>query len=270
MDNSTSHFITTRPINRATNLITSLSAISTPTLPISVKHYPLIDILDYYDDQFLTSSSEINLFGEYSGAIFISGNAVDYAKKQLDSAQWQQLISTPLFAIGEQTAKVLQAEILQAEVGQVLTSQYQAVKFPSIMNSEGLLAMQELDAIKGQTWLIVKGVGGRDKLKSGLKSKGANVSELSVYERKLPDLMAQKAIAEQSMKPCIWLITSSQALNNLYRILNRVVQNCRIIVSGDRISNEAKKLGFKVVAQSLDATDKQLTECVKQFVQKND
>ena len=53
-----------------------------------------------------------------------------------------------------------------------------------------------------QSWLIVKGLGGRDKIKQGLVSAGAKVTELAVYQRKLPDLLAQKQIAIQNMNEC--------------------------------------------------------------------
>jgi len=253
------NFIVTRPINRATNLVKTLQSVSTFEHPFQVFHCPLIRIAEFIDQDFFAENENSRL--HYDGVIFISGNAVDSAKQQLSDIQWQQLLSSPLFAIGEQTAR-----ILQAEVDSMAQQNHSRVKFPKIMNSEGLLAMDELSQIEVQSWLIVKGLGGRDKLKRGLISAGAQVTELAVYQRKLPDLFAQKEIMTQSLKNPFWLITSSQALNNLYRILNREIQGCRIIVSSDRIADEANRLGFIVIAQSVDATDKQLAECVKHFI----
>ncbi len=253
------HFIVTRPINRATNLVDRLCKISTDALPLQINHCPLIAITDY-------TEQALPVLSGFAGVIFISGNAVDLARKQLSIDDWERLLQNPLYAIGQQTAATLQFD--RDRLSEQLTSIAPAkVAYPQQMNSEGLLKMSQLQTINGQSWLIVKGVGGRDKLKTGLESAGATVTELCVYQRKLPDLMAQEQIAYYNQLNPYWLVTSLQALNHLWRILKQQPKGCRIIVSSDRIAVEADKLDFKVVAQSVDATDQQLVECVKSFIQ---
>lgn len=254
------HFIVTRPINRATNLVKRLTELSTNDHPLQIDHCPLISIADYAEGVLAELSA-------FDGVIFISGNAVDQAKKQLNSHGWTKLLQNPLYAIGQQTAAVLQFDVDQLagdKNSNPKTSQ--PVLFPQQMNSEGLLSMPQLKNLAGQSWLIIKGLGGRDKLKTGLEAAGARVTELAVYQRKLPDLLAQKQIASYNQLNPYWLVTSSQALNNLWRILEYRPNGCRIIVSSDRIAIEAEKLGFNVVAQSFDATDQQLAKCVKNFI----
>ncbi len=252
------HFIVTRPINRATNLVERLKKISTKDQPLQIDHCPLITIADY-------SEEIVPNFSAFNGVIFISGNAVDQAKKQLHSPDWEKLLQNPLYAIGQQTAAILQSDVDQLSNNKALAER-QIVNFPQQMNSEGLLLMPQLKNIAGQSWLIVKGLGGRDKLKNGLEAAGAMVSELAVYQRKLPDLMAQRQIASYNQHNPYWLVTSLQALNNLWRIVEKKPNDCRIIVSSDRIASEAVKIGFNVVAQSFDATDQQLVKCVKYFI----
>lgn len=259
MNNSNQlHFIVTRPLNRVTDLVQRLKQISTEALPLQINHCPLIDIAEY-------SEEVIPDLGFFDGVIFISGNAVDQARKQLNSHDWQLLLRNPLYAIGQQTANILQSDVDQLGDG-VLLKERHRVTFPKQMNSEGLLEMPQLKSISGQSWLIVKGLGGREKLKNGLNAAGAIVTELAMYQRKLPDLIAQRQIATYNQSNPIWLVTSSQALNNLWRVLKLQLNGCRIIVSSDRIAVEAIKLGFKVVAQSYDATDQQLVKCVKNFI----
>ncbi|MBV1911722.1 MAG: uroporphyrinogen-III synthase [Kangiellaceae bacterium] len=259
------HFIVTRPINRATNLVSALESLTSNIQPIEVSHCPLISICDYHDDDFFNSIAENTL--DYDGVIFISGNAVDWAKQRLTQEQWQKLINNALYAIGEQTAKVLESEISQLGLSNQTNPANQAtITSPKQMNSEGLLSLNQLKNLKGQSWLIVKGLGGRNTLRCGIESQGANISELAVYQRKLPDLASQKAIARTAADNPIWLISSIEALTNLSRILNRSVQYCRIIVSSDRIAVEANKLGFNLVAQAQDATDHQLTKIVEQLI----
>ncbi len=252
------HFIVTRPINQATNLVDRLKQISTQNQPLQVDHCPLIVIVNY-------SEKVIPDFGTFHGVIFISGNAVDQARKQLNSHDWRLLLQNPLFAIGQQTAEILQSDV--NKLGDISDlNESRGVTYPQQMNSEGLLMMPQLKNISDQSWLIVKGLAGREKLKTGLRAAGAIVTELAVYQRKLPDLIAQRQIASYNQAGSVWLITSSQALNNLWRVLKLQPNRCRIIVSSDRIAVEAIKLGFEVVAQSFDATDQQLVKCVKNFI----
>jgi len=257
---SPSHFIVTRPINRATDLVKRLKELSSNDHPLQIDHCPLITIADYVEDVPPALSA-------FDGVIFISGNAVDQARKQLNSHDWANLLHNPLYAIGQQTAAILQFDVDQLTEDEISNPKtLQPVHFPQQMNSEGLLSMPQLKDIAGQSWLIIKGLGGRDKLKTGLEAAGVKVTELAVYQRKLPDLLAQKQIASYNQLSPYWLVTSSQALNNLWRILECKPNGCRIIVSSDRIASEAEKLGFSVVAQSFDATDQQLVECVKNFI----
>ncbi len=246
-------FIVTRPSSRVGSLVDKLSALSSQQAPINIIHCPLIQICDY-------AENNPNLAPPYDGIVFISGNAVIYAKKLIENSLWQQILSNSLYAIGEQTAKTLSNELNHYE-------RQSKIVHPKQMNTEGLLAMPQLQKIENQNWLIVKGLGGREKLKKGLVSAGANVIELAVYQRKLPDLETQRLALSYFRSNSYWLITSLQALTNLWRMVEKQPQNCRIIVSSDRIAMQAKKMNFKVVAQSQDASDQQLIKSVQQIIQ---
>ena len=249
------HFIVTRPKHQEKDLVSKITKAIGDKNIASVSHLPLIAISSYNQD---TSS----LDSYYQGVIFISSNSVNFLKRLLSEHQWQSLLSNPLYAIGQQTAKQLQLE------RDALTELAIAkVKYPNRMDSEGLLSIIPLDSLAGQNWLIVKGIGGRQKLKQELVNAGAKVQEKDVYQRKLPSLEIQRDIATQSKSDPIWLITSLQALTNLQRILQNQTQNCRIIVSSDRIANHANKLGFQLIAQSEGATDDQLLATVQNIIQ---
>lgn len=267
----TINVITTRPNNRATNLVEAINNLSSNSLAINVHHAPLIEIVEYYDQAFFDKIENNRLQRTadslvFDGIIFISGNAVDWAQSSLALGLWQSIISCPLFAIGEQTASVLQAEISRTDINSDLLESNERVIYPQQMNSEGLLHLPELRNVQGQQWLIVKGKGGRNKLKTGLQAGGATVDELSVYQRRLPNSTSQERLVKlQRMKP-IWLISSIQALQNLSQILNHQVQGCRIIISSDRIAEQASELGFTIIAQAKDASDKQLVQSLKEYI----
>ncbi len=278
------NLVTTRPNNRATNLIKALSSLNGQVHDLTVHHQPLIEIEGYQDVEFFTqysiqyqsnaeNSAERKPFPaqahlNFDGVIFISGNAVDWAKQTFPRDVWQQLLANPLYAIGEQTASVLTAEatLQNSELKNSLSPQ---VKHPRQMNSEGLLALEELHEVNGQHWLIVKGLGGRQTLKTTLQARGARVSECSVYQRMQPRLQAQQRIKELHSENTVWLITSLEALINLSQILNQRVQDCRIIISSDRIAQRASHLGFNIVAQADNASDKQLVNCVSNWISKH-
>ena len=270
------HFIVSRPHGQGGNLITQLNQLTHETEQLTVTACPLIVISSYFDFNWQNSetnnasTSELTFetvdLSKFNGIIFVSRNAVENAKTRLSNENWEQLVKCPLYAIGKQTAETVETCVEHI-------SNPPQVKYPQQMNSEGLLQMPELSNVGEQQWLLVKGLGGREKLKAGLQNSGASVAELDVYERKLPDLEAQKRIASYNQftpdqMPAIWLISSKEALRNLWRILNKTPTDCQVIISSDRIAKEANKLGFKVVAQSKGATDQQLVDCVEQYIQK--
>jgi uroporphyrinogen-III synthase len=262
IDQNKQHFIVTRPTNRANQLVASLKSLSNETRVLTIDYCPLIKITDYHDEAQLNAIAQTDQ-PIFDGVIFISGNAVDWAKKLLTNNLWQAILACPLYAIGKQTAAVLQSDLNSLNDSKLPST---LVHFPELMNTEGLLELPIFKSIAAQSWLIVKGLGGRDKLKNCLLERGALVEELCVYQRKLPDLVAQRQIASYNqLNPC-WLVTSIEALNNLWRILEGKTQHCRIIVSSDRIAGQARKKGFQVVAQAKDATDLKLTECVNQLL----
>jgi uroporphyrinogen-III synthase len=267
----TIHVMTTRPNNRATNLVEAINRLCPDNLVIKAHHTPLIEITEYYDQAFFeqvarNATTSQNDSIAFDGVIFISGNAVDWAQRSLAASLWQSILTCPLYAIGEQTASVLQTEIDKLVTNSQRLKTDNQVIYPQQMNSEGLLSLPELQSVTGQQWLIVKGKGGRDRLKTGLQAGGASVTELSVYQRQLPNASAQQQIAKrQALKP-IWLISSIQALENLCQILNHQVQDCRIIISSDRIAEQASQMGFSVIAQAADASDKQLLQTLKTYI----
>lgn len=274
----TLHFIVTRPEGQQQELIAQLKALNnrqekTRKQPaIKIMHLPLISIEPHHAETQRIS------FECFKGIIFISKNAVKYSKLQLSEKQWKSLLEKPLYAIGEATANLLNSELGRLGI-------LKEVIFPNRATSESLLALNNLQAIEQQDWLVVKGVAGRDKLRAGLTNRKAKVSELEVYKRNKPPNSVQKKIVEQrqgdskitlvksnSSTKTIWLVSSAEGLKNLSNILNREpqdldsTQGCLVITTSDRITKVAENLGFTIAAQSNNATDEALFSCVRNFV----
>jgi len=275
---ATLHFIVTRPEGQQQELIAHLNALNnTPELvtkipAINIIHLPLISIEPHYAEIKRPS------FESFTGIIFISKNAVKYLKSQLSEKQWDSLLEKPLYAIGEATANLLRSELDRLGISD-------DVVFPNKATSESLLALNHLKEIEEENWLIVKGVAGRDKLRTELINRKAVVSELVVYKRNKPSNSMEKKIIKQrqseskitsvkndSSIKTIWLISSAEGLKNLSNILNREsqeldsTQGCLVITTSDRITKVAENLGFTIAAQSNNATDEALFSCVRNFV----
>lgn len=108
-------------------------------------------------------------------AIFVSANAVD---KGLAAARrfgpWPQAMRVA--AIGEATAQALR----NSGLGPVISPAERH-------DSEALLGLAPLQAVKGQNIVVFRGEGGREHLKEALEARGAHVEYAECYRRVRPD-----------------------------------------------------------------------------------
>jgi uroporphyrinogen-III synthase len=112
--------------------------------------------------------------GECGLAIFISANAVERALALVRSRMpWPE--RTRAAAVGEATAAALR------------NSGFEAVISPRERHdSEALLALPELRAIKGERIIVFRGEGGREHLREVLEARGAHVDYVECYRRTRP------------------------------------------------------------------------------------
>jgi uroporphyrinogen-III synthase len=116
-------------------------------------------------------------------AIFVSANAVEHGLAAArTAAPWPQEVAVA--AIGEATAAAL------------LNSGFTRVISPaSRFDSESLLALPELQAVKAGLVVIFRGEGGRDELRRALEARGAAVSCVECYRRVRPATDATQVLA---------------------------------------------------------------------------
>ena len=220
----------TRPTNQAKKLSALIEqAGGTPIL------FPLIEITPLYDySQF---EAVINESETYDWAIFISSNAVQNAMPRLLK---QGIPMTLKFAaIGPVTASELQS----FGVKDVLIPNGR-------FDSESLLALPEMQAIKNKRVLIVRGIGGRDVLAETLKARGAQVSFAECYQRINPqtncDLLAN-LYREKKLHGIA--VTSSEAMRHLLDLAGDAdwLRNVALCVNHARIADLPRQLGLKVL-----------------------
>lgn len=185
--------------------------------------------------------------------IFTSTNAVDFALRAFDG-KMLPMHAVRLAAVGEATANALrQAGLKVACVPQ------------TDFSSEGLLAEAPMQAVAGQLCVIVRGVGGREKLAQTLRGRGAEVGYWEVYRRERPETDTTELVGLlQSNTLAAVTITSGEALQNLLSLVSvELVQKLwclPLVVVSDRIAQTAQQLGFKRITVSRQPTDAAVAE----------
>ncbi len=181
--------------------------------------------------------------------IFTSSNAVECAFAQLPRPARARVA-----AVGRATARALD------ELGIAVDATP-----ADVSDSEGLLATRELAEVRGRRILILKGAGGRDKLRESLAGRGAEVTLGEVYRRRVAapgeDALERLAQACLADAPVI-AVTSVDVLDALLGLAPGArytrLRDAALLVPGERVAAAARERrwsGRIIVAPSAeDAT----------------
>lgn len=228
--------LVTRPLRQSRALVTALEAAGA-----TARLLPLLAIRPPPDADLAAAL----LFAERraSGWIFTSANAVAAADKMLPAKHWH----APVFAVGEATARALQA------LGHTARRPP-----PEAIHSEGLLSLPALQAVAGRRLLIVTGEGGRDGLREPLMARGALVQVATVYRREvvphLPETVAATLDGVGAM-----LLTSGESLVALHRALPTAFKPralaLPLVLPSARVAAMAGSLGFSKPLRAATVSD---------------
>jgi uroporphyrinogen-III synthase len=169
--------------------------------------------------------------------VFVSANAVEYGAP--DPRRWPAKLVA--LAPGPGTAEAL-ADVGIGDV-RVPTTTY---------DSDGLLALPELQQVSGKRFLIFRGDGGREELADTLRARGAAVDYVACYRRAKPG-SGTAGLAEAFVEGRIdaVTVTSSEGLDNLWEIANARVreiwQGCPTFAPHRRIAGRARACGLLTV-----------------------
>ncbi len=183
-------------------------------------------------------------------AIFVSPNAVTFGIKLLEKHALALPSDCKILAVGPGTAKLIKHNRLKVH-------DYPKAHF----NSEALLALPSLDQIEGKHVLMVRGLGGREKIARELLIRKAIVCHLPCYER-LPSKDLDTSVLDtfcREEKPAI-VFTSVSAVDH-FLLLNSAknlmsTPSLFVVVSSNRIATHCASLGFKgqvIVAENAGA-----------------
>ena len=192
--------------------------------------------------------------------VFISANAVTMHSYYADGVKMGQFKSMRIAAIGKATAQALALAGLPVDLVP-----------ESGFSSEALLAMPQMQQMKDQNCLIVRGEGGREELATTLRSRGANVEYLDVYKRTIPNIdSSQLCLLLAQNKLDVITVTSGEALKNLLIILkekhHHQLFEVPLVVVSNRIRQIAADMGFKRIAVASCPSDVAIIEAVTMCV----
>jgi len=196
--------------------------------------FPLLDIAPAADQPALRE--QISRIAQFDLAIFISPNAVQYGMAAIRAAG-DLPPALKIAAVGQGSAKALR-ELGTADI----------IAPTENFDSEGLLALPELQNIAGWRVLIFRGDGGRELLGNTLKARGAMVEYVTCYQRSKSQLNVAALLNDA---PDAITVTSSEALDYLWRMLDgnarAVLRDMPLFVPHERIAGLARQQGWQQV-----------------------
>ena len=196
---------------------------------------PMIEIKPLPEDQ---SMRNILLdLDRYDRIIVTSTAAAEYGGELIEQYWPQMPAHTRWYAMGKTTADVLLKYSARASV---------AVNGNT---SEALLSLSEFESVENEHILIIKGRGGRTKLRQSLEVRGANLAFLEVYQRLRPEYPTETLVKLlESQRINVILCGSAETVTNLGHYLPESHRTrYPVVVPGNRVRQHALALGFREV-----------------------
>lgn len=228
----------TRPEGRAADLIAAIESAGG-----EARHEPVMRIAPYSEtfkpEAFARAQQRLVDIQQYDRLIFISVNAVSALARFLPERQLPNC-----WAIGRATETAIQRE------------GWPVAPSESAMNSEALLSSPEWRQVAGQRIAIIKGEGGRGLLAQTLVERGAEITEIPLYEResiRLPESRLRQLLTEFTVN-CV-CVNSSETLAFLQQQWNPsyVDRPPALVVPSQRVASTVNNEWFGPVVVSANA-----------------
>lgn len=236
--------LVTRPEHQARELCAGIQAEGGIPLPL-----PLIEIRPLQAEKDRASlARRIQDLDQFDIIIFVSTNAVQQASVFIENYWPQFPVGIAVIAIGPSTAALaeqrLQCAVQQPEHG---------------MDTEAILAMPALQAVRDRRIGIFRGKGGRELLADSLRERGARVEYLEVYSR-CPRHYANDELGAYLDNPGIDVltVTSTESLDQLLILAgHNKARLCLLplIVPSRRVADYARQAGFQQVIDAAGASE---------------
>jgi uroporphyrinogen-III synthase len=236
--------IVTRPIGQARSLAQRIAEIGREAVV-----FPLLEILPVPDPAPLQNA--LRNLNAYAMVAFVSPNAINATFALVEA--WPAQVAIAVVGEGSKAA------LAQHGVTAANTTIFSPAD-PQRTDSQTLLEVLDIDALRGRRVLIIRGETGRELLADALRAHGVQVEQVAAYRRAAPALDQEKRIRLAGLldSPADWIITSSEALRILLQMTREVagasgedkIRRQNLIVPHVRIAETAHALGFTQVTQT--------------------
>ncbi|HEY0722227.1 MAG TPA: uroporphyrinogen-III synthase [Gammaproteobacteria bacterium] len=246
----------TRPFHQAGPLCELIEQAGGQAVP-----FPLLAVEAVVESDAL--SRLLDHLADYWLAIFISPNAVRFG---IEAAARHGGVPAPLLlaAVGEGSRRELESRLGRA-VDLVPGERF---------DSEGLLALPQLQQVANRRVVIFRGNGGRELLAETLRARGAQVDYAEVY-RRLPLPAPDRATLARWMSGAVnaVTVTSSEALQTLHDGLDEAgrdwLRGLPLFVVSERCAALARQLGFRQAVQiARHASDRAIMESLASWARR--
>lgn len=229
----------------------------------SVIDVPLLAISPVADTEGVQAIKNVILnLDQFQKIIFVSQNAVHAAFNWIEDF-WPQLPQgLEYYAVGTKTAASVRAH------------EVEVVAAESSMDSDELLALEQMQQVWGERVLICRGRGGLPRIGEVLRERGAMVRYCELYERGLPSeafRAAEQALANEAKRDIV-AVFSGETLRNLTTVLeqnNWQSRDLPLVVPGKRVAQLAQSQGFSRVYTAVNASEPAMLEAVQQCMRDN-
>jgi uroporphyrinogen-III synthase len=220
-----------------------------------VTHIPLLEVVPLHEEGDLaiceTAKQRILELDKYHRVIAISVNALHFGMPWI-AKYWSPVPSHIVWhGIGAATLAAF------AEYGIAARDGAAVIDAGIAMTSEALLASFDLQDLKGERILILRGVGGREQLATVLRERGAHVDYLECYRRIEPALDDKQNLQLQAMAFDAICVNSNETLQNLWQCLQPAAQRRArertLIAPSMRVAAAASALGFVHIITAANA-----------------
>lgn len=223
--------------------------------------FPLLEIAPVQDTRAL--HEQVSRLAQFDLAVFVSPNAVKYGIAAMRAAgasltpghsDGTTSHSTSSPKNGDQVAGYPASGIGELKIATVGQGSAKALRQSGVANviapterfdSEGLLALPELQHIAGWRVIIFRGDGGREFLGDELRARGATVEYAVCYRRSKPQWDAKELL---DAAPDAITVTSSEALAYLWKMLGDAqcasLRGTPLFVPHARIADLARRQGW--------------------------
>ncbi len=215
------------------------------------------------------SASQINLARQASGydwIVFSSANAIEFFMAALlgEGLDVRVLRGVQIACVGDATAQALKKYGLIADL------------VPKEFKQEGFIqAFKSID-LKGRKILVPKAREGREVFELFLKSKGAKVDLLILYENRVPAAARRQiqTLFEQQDGVSLLTFASSSAVDHFFQLLTpaqrkKWVSKLPVAVMGPVTAQAARQWKAKVAVQPKRYTVPDLVEAIVKWAHKN-